>query len=399
MNAASSVALPSAQDSVILIVDDVQQNIQVVGTMLREAGYSIMPATSGSVALQRVQKKLPDLILLDLMMPEMDGLAVCQRLKEDPAARHIPIIFLTASNEMEHLVQGFKAGAVDYITKPFNAPELMARVRTHLELKHARDAIVRYTQELARLNNEKNEFMGIVAHDLRNPLGTITGFADLVLDDPEIPREEIHDFTRRIRDTAARMSEMVQNLLDANRIERGEVKLSLAPTDLCASLTSVVETYRPRAAAKQQVIHLQTGNIPLVALVDPNVIIQVFENLVSNAVKYSPSGKNIFVRLMKTADGTHCEVQDEGPGLSGEDQKKLFGKFARLSAKPTGGEHATGLGLSIVKRLVEAMGGQVGCESELGQGATFVVQLPAADYGKMEQGRREDGKNLRTEII
>src|SRR5262249_23597689 len=138
MNASSASVLPAPQESLVLVVDDVQQNIQVVGTMLREAGYSIMPATNGPAALQRVQKKLPDLILLDLMMPEMDGLEVCRRLKADPVTQQIPIIFLTASNEMSHLVQGFQAGAVDYVTKPFNPPELLARVRTHLELKHAR---------------------------------------------------------------------------------------------------------------------------------------------------------------------------------------------------------------------------------------------------------------------
>ena len=131
MNLASPSVLPSPQESLILVVDDVQQNIQVVGTMLREVGYMVMPATSGAAALQRVQKRLPDLILLDLMMPEMDGLEVCRRLKADPATQAVPVIFLTASNEMDHLVQGLQAGAVDYVTKPFNPPELLARVRTH----------------------------------------------------------------------------------------------------------------------------------------------------------------------------------------------------------------------------------------------------------------------------
>jgi signal transduction histidine kinase len=171
---------------------------------------------------------------------------------------------------------------------------------------------------------------------------------------------------------------MVQNLLDANRIERGEMKLNLAPTELCSVLSSVVETHRPRAAAKQQSIHLQNETAPVTVLVDPNAMVQVLENLVSNAVKYSPPGKNIDVRLKRLPEAVRCEVQDEGPGLSAEDQKKLFGKFARLSAKPTGGELATGLGLSIVKRLVEAMNGRVWCESEPGHGATFVVTLPMA---------------------
>jgi signal transduction histidine kinase len=362
--------------SLILAVDDISKNLQVVGTLLRREGYRIVPATSGAQALERVRAETPDLILLDLMMPDMDGLEVCRRLKADALTLPIPVIFLTASNEMEHLVQGFEVGAVDYVTKPFNPPELLARVRTHLELKHARDTIIRYGQELSRLNEEKNEFMGIAAHDLRSPLGTIQGFSDLLLEDPEMAREEREDFTRRISDTATRMSEMVQNLLDANRIERGEMKLNLAPTELSAPLGGVVEAYRPRAAAKQQSVHLQNEAPPVTVVVDPSVLVQVLENLVSNAVKYSPPGKDIFVRLKKMPDAVRCEVQDEGPGLSAEDQKKLFGKFARLSAKPTGGEHATGLGLSIVKKMVEAMNGRVWCESEPGRGALFIVQFP-----------------------
>lgn len=366
---------PLPHECVILVVDDVLQNIQVVGGMLREAGYSIMPANSGPAALQRLQRKLPDLILLDLMMPDMDGLEVCRRLKADPASRNLPVIFLTASNEMSHLVQGLQAGAVDYVTKPFNPPELLARVRTHLELKHSRDIILRYTEQLADLNNEKNEFMGIAAHDLRNPLGAIRGYAEMMLEDGQMSRAEVEDCAARIRDTSARMAEMVQNLLDANRIERGEMKLNLAPTDLGLVVATVVESQRPRAQAKQQTIALESKTSPLTATLDPGLTVQVIENLVSNAVKYSPPGKKILVRLTKLPTAVRCEVQDEGPGLSGEDQKKLFGKFARLSAKPTGGEHSTGLGLSIVKKMVEAMNGKVWCESEPSKGATFMVEF------------------------
>jgi signal transduction histidine kinase len=196
------------------------------------------------------------------------------------------------------------------------------------------------------------------------------------LEDATLGRENA-ELVNRIQVAAARMVEMVQNLLDANRIERGEMKLNLAPADLRPTLNSVVETQRAPAAAKQQTIHLESDPVPAVVLVDSSIIVQVLENLVSNAMKYSPPGKNIFVRLKKQAQGARVEVQDEGPGLSAEDQKKLFGKFARLSAKPTGGEHSTGLGLSIVKKMVEAMNGKVWCESELGRGATFIVEFPA----------------------
>jgi len=186
------------------------------------------------------------------------------------------------------------------------------------------------------------------------------------------------DCAGRIHETSKRMAEMVQNLLDANRIERGEMQLKVAPTDLATVLNGVIETQRPHATSKQQTIHLEGESIAVVALLDPSITVQVLENLVSIAVKYSPPGKNIFVRLKQPPSLARIEVQDEGPGLSAEDQKKLFGKFARLSAKPTGGEHSTGLGLSIVKKMVEAMDGKVWRESELGRGATFIVEFPTA---------------------
>jgi two-component system sensor histidine kinase/response regulator len=373
---------PPLIKSLILVVDDITKNLQVVGTVLRNQGYEVMPAASGADALKCARGQLPDLILLDLMMPEMDGLEVCRQLKADPATMQIPVVYLTASNEMEHLVQGFEVGAVDYVTKPFNPPELLARVRTHLELKHARE-------RLREMNDEKNEFMGIAAHDLRNPLGAITGYAEIILEEggslldssPEaLARsvKEVNDCASRIQDTSKRMAEMLQNLLDANRIERGEMQLHMAPIDLAASVAAVLETQRPRAVAKQQTLHWQNEAGPLSVLADATVLTQVIENLVSNAVKYSPTGKNIYVRVRRSPEGMRCEVQDEGQGLSAQDQKKLFGKFARLSAKPTGGEHSTGLGLSIVKKLVEAMNGKVWCESELGKGATFIVEFPTA---------------------
>ena len=354
----------------ILVVDDISKNLQVVGTILRNEGYHVMPATSGLQALGRVSAQPPDLILLDLMMPEMDGLEVCSRLKAEPLTRQIPVIFLTASNEMEHLMKGFEAGAVDYITKPFNAPELLARVRTHLELKHARE-------RLREMNEEKNEFMGIAAHDLRNPLSAIQGYAEMIIEDAQsLAHRDLEGNGQRIREAAKRMTEMVQNFLDANRIERGELKLNMAISDLSPLLQSVLETQSPHATAKGKIIQIELPPTPTLALADVSITLQVFENLVSNAVKYSPPGKKIFVRLKAETGVVRFEVEDQGLGLSKEDQKKLFGKFARLSAKPTGGEHSTGLGLSIVKRLVEAMNGKVWCESELGMGAKFIVTIP-----------------------
>jgi two-component system sensor histidine kinase/response regulator len=272
---------------------------------------------------------------------------------------------------MEHLVKGFAAGAVDYVTKPFNAPELLARVRTHLELQHAR-------QRLRDMNDEKNEFLGIAAHDLRSPLTAIKGFSEEILAEPQMAREELVDAAQRIHDEAKRMVEMVQNLLDVNAIERGEVKVQLVPCEVPGLVRSVVESYRPKAAAKQQTVFFEDAGTPVTVLADTMLTRQVVDNLISNAIKYSPRNKNIYVRIRTSPGVARCEVQDEGPGVSAQDQKRLFGKFARLSAKPTAGEASIGLGLSIVKRLAEAMNGRVWCQSQLGQGATFVLELPAA---------------------
>jgi signal transduction histidine kinase len=205
-------ALDQFEPATILVADDVVKNLQVIGTMLRNAGYEVMPATSGRQALERVRAQLPDLVLLDLMMPEMDGLEVCRHLKEDTLTRQIPIIFLKASNEMEHLVKGFAAGAVDYVTKPFNPPELLARVRTHIELTQARE-------RLRELNEEKNEFMGIVAHDLRNPLGAVQGYAEMITAEAQdLPRpipEPVGEAVNRMTECAARIQETSRRMAEA----------------------------------------------------------------------------------------------------------------------------------------------------------------------------------------
>ena len=369
---------PSDAYPIILVVDDIQKNIQVVGSILSGAGFEVMPATSGAQAWERIRTQAPDLILLDFMMPDVNGIEVCRQLKSDSITKKIPVIFLTASNEMEHLVQAFAAGAVDYVTKPFQAEELLVRVRTHLELKTAREALWEYSQRLRELDAEKNEFLGIVAHDLRSPLSNIVTSAMMVMADKKMERTQINEFLGIIQASAQHMIHLVENLMDVNAIEQGRLKVEIAPCELGELVRGVTNNYQSKAKAKQQALALTEGEGPLVAMADPHSTIQVFDNLVSNAIKYSPLGKKIDVRLRRWNGVIRCEIEDEGPGLTKEDLGKVFGKFARLSAKPTAGESSTGLGLSIVKKMVEAGGGKVWCESEPGRGAKFIVELPAA---------------------
>ncbi|HTM50896.1 MAG TPA: ATP-binding protein [Bryobacteraceae bacterium] len=234
-------------------------------------------------------------------------------------------------------------------------------------------------QALNLLNEEKNEFMGIAAHDLKNPLGAIRGYAEMLEEDAaEVSKEEVADTASRIKKSANLMFDLVSNLLDVNRIEQGKLETTLKVCDLSGTVKQAVEGYRARAQAKQIQLHYEEAAPVPPVMADASQLVQVIDNLISNAVKYSPAGKNIYVRVRQVGQGVRTEIRDEGPGISGEDQKRLFGKFARLTARPTAGEHSTGLGLAIVKKLVESMQGKIWCESELGKGATFILEMTMA---------------------
>ncbi len=230
---------------------------------------------------------------------------------------------------------------------------------------------------LEELDREKNEFLGIAAHDLKNPLASIRVTASMLQRyGGQVTPEKQHESLERILLVVERMMTIITNLLDINTLERRGIQFVIRNFDIAPLVEAAVQQYRAPAEAKQIALHLSIEMDSSVVLADEQSVTQVLDNLISNAVKYSPHGKNIFVRLKASNGGVRVEVQDEGQGISQDDRKKLFGKFARLTARPTGGEHSTGLGLSIVKKMVEAMNGTVWCESELGKGATFIVELP-----------------------
>jgi signal transduction histidine kinase len=260
-------------------------------------------------------------------------------------------------------------------------------------------------QTLLAMNDEKTELMGIVAHDLKNPIGAVRSLAELVQSGFVEP-EQVPEITEKIVGTADRMLELVTNLLDINRLEEGRMMFHLVEFDIMPLLANTLEQYEQSAKDKNITLHYSPQASSYLVFADEQATMQVLDNILSNAIKYSPHGKNVFVQVRShwslgighsANDGDsnnasmtnspitndqstnaflRIEVRDEGPGLSPDDMTKLFGKFARLSARPTGGEHSTGLGLSIVKKMVEAMNGKVWCESEQGKGATFIVELP-----------------------
>lgn len=230
---------------------------------------------------------------------------------------------------------------------------------------------------LLRLNKEKNEFLGIVAHDLKNPLSGILGLSQEIQESiEELSKNEISEFNQHIEQSAEKMFQLITNLLDVNAIESGKINCTLDYVDLVPILETSCHRYQKPAESKKIAIHFAKPVEQYIAWIDKNIAEQVLDNLISNAIKYSPFEKNVFIQIYRDEANIYCDIQDEGFGLSQADQAKLFGKFTRLTPRPTGKEHSTGLGLFIVKKLVESIDGQVWCKSELNQGSTFTVSFP-----------------------
>ena len=371
----------------ILMVDDERYNINVLIDLLDD--YEILVAKNGEQALNRVRlKPLPDLILLDIMMPGMDGYQVCTRLKADAETRDIPVIFVTAMNETEDEAKGFLLGAVDYIVKPFSPTIVKARVKSYLALKNSmenekilnqqllslNDQLVDKNNELLDLNELKNKFLGIAAHDLRNPLAGIMGMASLLLYKPadEVRRQH---FLESIHITSKQMSTLLNDLLDVLMIESGKLKLNLNEFELTAILNDRV--ILANWTAKEKNIQIETHyEAQPVLLLDDARINQVIDNLLSNAIKFSERGTTIVISCGIDSQYAVVQVKDQGPGIPDHEHDQLFGTFQKTSVKPTGNERSTGLGLAIVKKIIEVHGGEIKVESKVGEGSTFIVKLP-----------------------
>jgi len=342
--------MPAQTPDTILVVDDQERNLQVVGTTLSAFGYEIMAATNGEQALERVKARTPDLILLDILMPDMDGFEVCEALKEIPETTGIPIIFLSASDEKNMIVKALEAGGVDYVTKPFNQAELLARVRTHLELKHTRD-------QLADLIRHREEFVGMMAHDLKNPLGGVQFSAQLLAEMKDELPENVIRMVESIGETNARAINMINQFLDDIRAAGTEMELSIRRIDLIPVIDEAVNRHASSAIAKSIAIRWDKPEGEAHGQADWPATARILDNLISNAIKFTPRGKE--VKISFDPNDLTIEVTDQGPGFTPDDREKLFKQFTRLSAKPTGDETSTGLGLSIVHRLVEMMDAKI----------------------------------------
>ncbi len=368
----ASEALPEVVSFRVLVVDDQSANIQVVGNILGKLGYEIVPALDGATALKRIALRKPDLILMDVIMPGLSGFEVCRRIRENPAWKDIPVIFVSAADDKGLVVHAFDEGGVDYVTKPFNHAELLSRVKTHLMLKAARD-------RLFQLAEDKDELLGIMAHDLKNHLSGMQLSAQLLKDrvDP-VGDEKTARLVNNMCQSTGQLLAFVKEFLANAAVDHG-TQLQRQRVNLSEHAASVVQEYQESAARKNLQLHLEVPSDAAPIYADSTALNQVLDNLLSNAVKFSQPDKHIHIAVRPQDEFCECVVRDEGPGFTPEDKQRMFRRYGRLSARPTGGEPSTGLGLSIVKKLVMEMGGEVVCESQPGKGTAFILRLPNAN--------------------
>ena len=354
----------------ILIVDDVVANLNLLGEILDTEGYRIRQVPSGELALQVVAKEKPDLILLDIMMPDMDGYEVCRRLKADPGLKDIPVIFISALDGTSDIVAAFALGGVDYISKPFIAEEVKARIRTHLKIH-------RQSQELIELNATKDRFFSIIAHDLRGPFNGFLGATQIMSKDlPGLSQDELVMFAKGLNESAIQLFELLENLLEWARMQRGLISFEPRRFQLMSVIFRTVSLVSDLASQKGVKIRhcIPEG---LVVLADSYMLESVLRNLVTNAVKFTRSGGEVTIAANHAPDDSvGISVSDTGIGMNGELVANLFRLDAHNNREGTGGEPSSGLGLIICRDFVEWHGGRLWAESTEGAGSTFHFTLP-----------------------
>jgi len=363
----------------ILLIDDDEDDYVLTSELLasaRGARYDVTWLSRGEDALLALRAGAHDVCLLDYRLPGWTGLEI---LKEAQAAGcMVPVIMLTGVGDQEIDMAAMRAGAADYLVKGRLEPQLLERtIRYAIGHKRSQLELARKNEQLVRLNEEKNAFLGMAAHDLRNPLSVVLGYSDVLLLPECALNKDVVEMVEKIRSSSEFMLSLINDLLDISIIESGKLSLDRKRTDLVRVLEANVSLNMVLAARKDMTIVLESDpDVPRLDL-DARKVEQVLNNLVSNAIHYAPPGTTIRVELRHAAPHVVISVKDEGPGIAPEDVAKLFRPFGRARSMSTGGEISTGLGLAIARRIVEGHGGRLWVESDIGRGSTFFVALPS----------------------
>lgn len=372
---------------VLLIVDDTPDNLRILSTTLTQQGYEVRCARSGSMALMGARIIQPDLILLDIKMPKMDGYEVCQQLKADAQTSEIPVIFLSVLDETFNKVKAFTVGGVDYITKPFQIEEVLARVQNQLTLRllqkrlAEQNTLLRTLESEMRISLEKEKdlsqrrsaFLSLVSHEFRTPLTTILS-SNQILERyrDKLSQEKTLNHHRRIQTAVGQMMQLLDEVMLIGQAEAGKLKFEPKSMNLVAFCSDLVEILQ-MSATHHQLVFASSGSCTDVQM-DEKLLGHILTNLLSNAIKYSPNGGTVRLNLVINAESVVFCIQDSGIGIPPKDIPHLFESFERASN--VGGIPGTGLGLAIVRKSVDLHGGQIAVESEIGVGTSFIITLP-----------------------
>jgi len=364
----------------ILLVDDRPANLYALECILMEEDREILKANSGQEALKIALQEDLSLIMLDVQMPEMDGFEVARILKSTNRTKKTPILFVTAiSKEKKYMIQGLEEGAIDYLFKPLDMDITKAKVNTLLQFNAQQKELQMMNLELAQLNEQKNYFMGVASHDLRNPLCNIITLASFLEEETKDHLENQHlEYLRIIISSSEQVLDMLNNLLDVTKIETGKTALQLKEANICELIQGIVAEYHITASKKKITLEFSYNDKLPKVNIDTDQMNHVIGNLISNAIKYSNENTNIEIIAEVKDHSIQVSVIDQGQGIPEDEIKLLFGKFSKTSVKSTAGERSVGLGLNITKKVIESHGGQIWVKSKVGEGSTFSFTLPLA---------------------
>jgi signal transduction histidine kinase len=358
----------------VLVVDDTVMNLHLLSDLLGKHGYEVRAVTSGRQALQAVEHDPPDLILLDIAMPEMDGYEVCRQLRAMERSKDVPVIFLTALTETADKIRAFDSGAMDYVTKPFQFEEVLARVRTHVALRRAQSALAASYDRLRVLEQLRDDLVHMVVHDMRSPLTVLQTSLDL-LQRPAaaVSGEGRPDLLAALEATQI-LTGMANDLLDVSRLEEGRMPIERAECDLTPIAHEVRSALQKLDLDRR--IDIETAGAVSVAC-DAALVRRVLENLVNNGIRHTPAGSRLRISLSRGPGRVRVAVHDEGHGVPPEAREKIFEKFGTVEARHDRTYHSTGLGLAFCKLAIEAHGGRIGVDAGRPAGSTFWFELPA----------------------